>query len=422
MENMRSLALPVEPASVPAQKQAPDRQFLMFPYLHQDVRLLIWEAALRPRPSKNYNAVHSFRVNFWEAEDPRSHEMSDVGHKSPQIFGYRVMEELESQKMANALEAMSNCSEELKSVVHWDYGMWKACVESRWVISRRFRQKQWQELKMIVLEDLQTAPEKIHEPYTIERAWQKENKLMKNGGRESISQWYRDFVSVVNIDGMFNNIVATHPARDLFMIQDERWMSECTRLATVREQENNAIKLFRENAISATSNGFPIMGNIGFVYDRSWSNGITRNDPRPTTLMEQRSRNNPRGNFLLLLHLCVVRMLRLRLWLIDEEYDPCHTCKTKEDAEEEVDEEKRDRKVFYRYGEEDLVEVDIKPNVMWVTVENVRCILASSCGFVQYLSSDRIVGNPAFNPDPRAKPFDVWKCVGVLAPRSRTPY
>ncbi|KAK2676548.1 hypothetical protein RAB80_008734 [Fusarium oxysporum f. sp. vasinfectum] len=380
---MRSLALPVEPASVPAQKQAPDRQFLMFPYLHQDVRLLIWEAALRPRPSKNYNAVHSFRVNFWEAEDPRSHEMSDVGHKSPQIFGYRVMDELESQKMATALEAMSNCPEELKSVVHWDYGMWKACVESRWVISRRFRQKQWQELKMIVLEDLQTAPEKIHEPYTIERAWQKENKLMKNGGRESISQWYRDFVSVVNIDGMFNNIVATHPARDLFMIQDERWMSECTRLATVREQENNAIQLFRENAISATSNGFPIMGNIGFVYDRSWSNGITRNDPRPTTLMEQRSRNNPRGNFLLLLHLCVV---------------------------------------FYRYGEEDLVEVDIKPNVMWVTVENVRCILASSCGFVQYLSSDRIVGNPAFNPDPRAKPFDVWKCVGVLAPRSRTPY
>ena len=92
MENMRSLALPVEPASVPAQKQAPDRQFLMFPYLHQDVRLLIWEAALRPRPSKNYNAVHSFRVNFWEAEDPRSHEMSDVGHKSPQIFGYRVMD------------------------------------------------------------------------------------------------------------------------------------------------------------------------------------------------------------------------------------------------------------------------------------------------------------------------------------------
>ncbi|KAH7166896.1 hypothetical protein DER46DRAFT_699223 [Fusarium sp. MPI-SDFR-AT-0072] len=419
---MRSLALSVETASVMPQKQAPGRQFLMFPYLHQDVRLLIWEAALRPRPSKNYNAVHSFRVHFWEGEDQRSPEMSDVGHKSPQIFGYRVTEEPEIQNMATVLEAMPNCPEELKSVLHWDYGMWKACVESRWVISRRFRQKQWQELKLIVLDDLQLVPEKIREPYKMERAWQKENKLMKKGGRERISQWYKDFASVVNIDGMYSNIVATHPARDLFMIQDERWTYECTRPATIREQENNAIQLFRENAISATSNGSPIMGNIGFVYDRSWSNGITRNDPRPTILIEQRVRDNPRGNFMLLLHLCVVRMLRLRLWLIDEEYDPYHTCKTNEDAEEDVEEEKRDRKVFYRYGKEDLVEVDIKPNVIWVTVENVRRILASSCGFVQYLSSDRIVGNPAFNPDPRARPFDVWKCVGVLAPRSRTPY
>ncbi|KAF4948931.1 hypothetical protein FGADI_9215 [Fusarium gaditjirri] len=419
MVNTRSLALPAEITSAPAQKQAMGRQFLMFPYLHQDVRLLIWEAALRPLPSKNYNAVHSFRIDFWGGEDLGSPGMSNVGHNSPQIFGYRITGETERQTMETVLDTMSNCPEEQKSVVHWDYGLWKACVESRWAISRRFRQKRWQELKMIVLKDLDIAPETIREPYKMEKAWQKYNKLIENSGQERNSEWYKDFASVVNIDGMYSNIVATHPARDLFIIEDERWWTKLIRLATIREQVSNAIQLFRENAISATGNGSPIIGNIGFQYDISWANGIARGEPNPTNLVEQRVANNPRGNFLLLLYLCVVGILRLRLWLIDEAYELCHTCRTKEDAEEEVDEEKRDRKVFYRYGEEDLVEVDIKPNVIWMTT---RSFLANSCGFVQYLSGDTIVDVSTFNQDPKAEPFDVWKYVGVLAPRSRTPY
>ncbi|KAF4437232.1 hypothetical protein FACUT_5781 [Fusarium acutatum] len=415
---MRSLALPVEPPQ--AQKKAADREFLWFPYLYQDVRLLIWEAALRPLPSKNYNATHRFRVPVWEGDDPSLLETSDVGHKSPPLFGSRVTRELDDLKMR---EPMSNCPEGLKSVVHWDYGLWKACVESRWVISRRFRQKFWQEIKVALLEDRQAIPKEIREPFNMEAAWQKKSMLTENDYMECKGKWYKDFASVANIDGMYNNIVAIHPARDLFIIEDERWMHEIARQPGDREQEDNAVQLFRENAISPTSDGSPVMGNIGFVFDRSWANGITRLDNPPMRLTEAKTKNNPRGLFLLLLHLIVMRILGgMRLWLIDEKFSPCHTCKTKQDAEKEVEEEKRDRKVFYRYGKEDLVEVDVKPNVMWVTVDNANCIIATSCGILEYVGNDPIAGTSAFNPDPRAKPLDVWSCIGVLAPRSRTPY
>ncbi|QGI91975.1 hypothetical protein CEK26_005044 [Fusarium fujikuroi] len=390
MDIMHSLGLPAEPP--PAQKKAPDRHFHWFPYLHQDVRLLIWEAAMRPQPSKNYNATHRFRVHTWEGDNPSLLETSDVGYKSPPLYGSRVTRGLDDHKMR---EPMSLCPEVLKSVVHWDYGLWKACIESRWVISRRFRWKYWEEMKKSVLKDLQTVPKEIREPFTMEAAWQNEDLLMQNGYPERHSKWYKDFASVVSIDGMYNNIVAIHPARDLFIMEDERWMHELARQLTDTEQEDKAVQLFRENAISPTSDGSPILGNIGF--------------------------NNPRGLFLLLLHLTVVRIIGgVRLWLIDETFDPCRTRKTEKDAEKEVEEEKRDRKVFYRYGKEDLVEVDVKPNVMRVLIDNASCILATSCGFLEYLSRDPIAGNSAFNPDPRAKPLNIWSCVGVLVPRSRT--
>ncbi|KLO85805.1 uncharacterized protein LW94_1576 [Fusarium fujikuroi] len=416
MDIMHSLGLPAEPP--PAQKKAPDRHFHWFPYLHQDVRLLIWEAAMRPQPSKNYNATHRFRVHTWEGDNPSLLETSDVGYKSPPLYGSRVTRGLDDHKMR---EPMSLCPEVLKSVVHWDYGLWKACIESRWVISRRFRWKYWEEMKKSVLKDLQTVPKEIREPFTMEAAWQNEDLLMQNGYPERHSKWYKDFASVVSIDGMYNNIVAIHPARDLFIMEDERWMHELARQLTDTEQEDKAVQLFRENAISPTSDGSPILGNIGFVFDISWSNGITRLDNPPMRLTEAKTKNNPRGLFLLLLHLTVVRIIGgVRLWLIDETFDPCRTCKTEKDAEKEVEEEKRDRKVFYRYGKEDLVEVDVKPNVMRVLIDNASCILATSCGFLEYLSRDPIAGNSAFNPDPRAKPLNIWSCVGVLVPRSRT--
>ncbi|KAH7260947.1 uncharacterized protein BKA55DRAFT_504119 [Fusarium redolens] len=416
----------MESCYLPAALKEPDPHFHKFPDLPRDVRLLIWEASLRPRPSKNYNAVHSFRVENWEAEDERSHE-TIVGHKSPKIYGGRncscrhhseVTVELETGKMTTALDAISKCPEEAKSAFHWDYGMWTACAESRWVISRRFRKNQWRGLKKAVVKDLNVRPLSMCSPLKVERAWQEENRLEKGSDQKlRRSQWYEDFASVINIDDMFFNIVATHPARDLFIIHDERWMHTIVPQATIQAQEQNAIKFFQENAISATSTGSPIIGNIGFVYDSNWVDGLTRNDPNPTTLSLQRISNNPRGHFLLLLYLCVMRMLSLRLWLIDYEHTPCDTCKTKEDAEEEEKKKKKERKVFYRYGEEDLVEVDIQPNVMWVMVDNARCILGTSCGFAEYLSGDPLVTTAPTNPDP----FDVWKCVGVLAPRSKVP-
>ncbi|KAF4473054.1 hypothetical protein FAGAP_13472, partial [Fusarium agapanthi] len=335
---MHPLALGVVP--LPAQRKASDHEFLYFPYLHQDARLLIWEAALRPLPSKNYNATHCFRVHVWEGDDPSLLETSDVDHKSPPLFGSRVTEELDELKMR---ELMANCPEGLKSVVHWDYGLWKACVESRWVISRRFRKRFWEEMKMTLLRDPQTIPNTVLEPFNMEAAWQKNSKLIESGYLAINTKWYKDFASVVSIGGMYNNIVAVHPAKDLFIVEDERWMHEVACPPTDREQEYNAVLLFRENAISPTSDGYPIMGNFGFVFDKSWSNGITRLDDPRMSLIEAKTKNNPRGLFLLLLHLIVVRRLGgMRLWLIDEKFGLCRTCKTKQEAEKEAGEEEEE--------------------------------------------------------------------------------
>ncbi|KAF5538162.1 hypothetical protein FPHYL_12559 [Fusarium phyllophilum] len=420
MDNMGSLALPDEPW--PAPKKAPDCEFLRFPYLHQDARLLIWEAALRPQPWENYNATHRFRVHIWE-NYPEFLEMSDIGHKSPPLFGSPALIGMDAFYGMKTRESMSTCPEGLKSVVHWDYGLWKACHESRWVISRRFRRKFWEDMKMTMLRDRQTIPKEIRAPYRMEAAWQKKSMLTENDYLQCKGKWYKDFASVANINGMYNNIVATHPASDLFIMEDDRWMYDIEPQPTEREQQDYAVELFRENAISPTSDGSPVMGNIGFVFDSSFAHGITRYDNPPMRLTEAKTKNNPRGLFLLLLHLIVVRILGgMRLWLIDENFSPCHTCKTKNDAEKDVKRGKRDRKVFYRYGQEDLVEVDIKPNVMWLTVDNIRCILGSACGFLEYVGKDPISRTSAFNPDPMARPFDFLSCVGVLAPRSRTTY
>ncbi|RBQ70595.1 hypothetical protein FVER53590_03716 [Fusarium verticillioides] len=418
MENMSALALPDEPW--PAPKKAPDCEFLWFPCLHQDARLLIWEAALRPQPRENYNATHRFRIHIWDRH-PELLEMSDIGHKSPPLFGSPALMGLDFYPDVKARESMSTCPEGLKSVVHWDYGLWKACHESRWVISRRFQRKFWEEMKITMLQDRQTIPVEIREPYRMEAAWQKKSMLTENDYLQCKDKWYKDFAYTANINGMYNNIVATHPASDLFIMEDDRWMFDIQYHLTDREQEDYAIELFRENAISPTRDGSPVMGNIGFVYDYAFTNGITRHDNPTMRLSEAKTMYNRRGLFLLLLHLTVTRILGgVRLWLIDEKFSPCRTCKTKQEAEEEAKRWKRDRKVFYRYGQEDLVEVDIKPNVMFVTVDNIRCILGSACGFLEYVGKEPI--SRPFNPDPRDRPFDFWSCVGVLAPRSRTTY
>ncbi|KAF5558185.1 hypothetical protein FNAPI_5202 [Fusarium napiforme] len=419
MENMSSLALPDEPW--PAPKKAPDCEFPWFPFLHQDARLLIWEAALRPQPQDNYNATHRFRIHIWD-KDPYFLGKSEIGHKSPPLFGSPALRGLDCfYDDVKVRESMSTCPERLKSVVHWDYGLWKACHESRWVITRRFRRKFWEGMKITMLEDRQTIPRAIREPYRMEAAWQKNTMLTENDYLHCKSKWYRDFAYVANINGMYNNIVATRPASDLFIMEDDRWMLNIQYHSTDREQEDYAIELFRENAISPTGDGCPVMGNIGFVYDYSFANGITRHDNPTMRLSEAKTMNNRRGLFLLLLHLIVTRILGgVRLWLIDENFRPCLTCKTKQEAEKEANQVKRDRNVFYRYGKEDLVEVDVKPNVMFVTVDNIRCILGSACGFLEYVGKEPI--SRPFNPGPRETPFDFWSCVGVLAPRSRTTY
>ncbi|KAF5649513.1 uncharacterized protein FTJAE_950 [Fusarium tjaetaba] len=416
MENMSSLALPDEPW--PAPKKAPYSEFLWFPFLHQDARLLIWEAALRPQPCENYNATHRFRIHIFD-RNPMSLERSEIGHKSPPLFGSPALRGPDRFYGEKAHESMSACPEGLKSVVHWDYGLWKACHESRWVISRRFRRKFWEDMRITMLHDRQTIPQAIREPYRMEAAWQKKTMSTENDYLKCKDKWYRDFAYVANINGMYNNIVATRPASDLFIMEDDRWIFDMLYHLTDREQEDYAIKLFRQNAISPTSDGSPVMGNIGFVYDYSFTIGITRHDNPTLRLSEAKTQNNRRGLFLLLLHLTVIRTLGgVRLWLIDENFMPCRTCKTKQEAEKEAKEGKRDRKVFHRYGKEDLVEVDIQPNVMFVVADNIRCILGSACGFLEYVGKEPI--SRPFNPDPRKTPFDFWSCVGVLAPRSRT--
>ncbi|KAF5622996.1 hypothetical protein F52700_10308 [Fusarium sp. NRRL 52700] len=362
MDDMRSLTSPAEPPLT--QKKSPASKFLYFTKLCPDIRLLIWEAALRPRPSKNYNATHCCRVNIWEGTDPSLLKIS-VGQKSLPLFGSLVTKGLDHHKLR---EPMSNCSEGLKSVAHWDYGLWKACLESRWVISQRFRHKYWGQMKLAVLQDLKTIPAEIFVPFDMEVVWQMTDRLRENGPSVREGKWFKDFASVVNIDGMYDNIVATHPARDLFIIGNEQWKHVLKRQPTDREQEDKAVLIFGDNVISPTSHGSPIMSNIGFVFDDSWFNGITRFNNSRMSLTEAKTKNNPIGFFLLLLlHLMVVRVLGgMRLWLIDEKFNPCHICKTKKDAENDVEEKKRDREVFYRYGKEDLVEVDIKPNVTWV--------------------------------------------------------
>ncbi|KAF5666329.1 hypothetical protein FCIRC_10235 [Fusarium circinatum] len=417
MHNIRPPGLGAKP--LPTQKKALDDKFLFFPYLHQDARLLIWEAALRPLPSKNYNATHHFRVHVWEDDVPSLLETSDVDRNSPPLFGSRVIKERGNLKTR---ELMANCPEGLKSVVHWDYGLWNACAESRWVISRRFRKKFWEQTKLAILRDWHPISDTILEPFNMEAVWQKHSKLIEGDYLEINTKWYKDFASVVRIGGMYTNIIAVHPAKDLFIVEDDRWMDEVVCQFTDREHEYNAVLLFRENAFSPTNDGFPIMGNIGFVFDDSWSNGITRLDNPRISLIEAKTEDNPRGLFLLLLYLIVVQRLGgMRLWLIDEKFDQCRTCKTKQEAGKE-EERERERKVFYRYGKEDLVEVDVKPNVVWMTIDNARCIIATSCGFLEFVSRNPIAFPSTFNPDPRAKPFDIWSCVGVLAPRSRTSY
>ncbi|KAF9784871.1 hypothetical protein IL306_006390 [Fusarium sp. DS 682] len=425
--------------------------FHKFPDLPQDMRILIWESAIRPLPSENYNAVHKFGDGgtqglYRSTQDVYRGSSLTLVDSDGRVIRcgnrqctcniqpyYRGGNTERDEITPVVLDMMSGFDEKTRSTFFWDYGMWTACTESRWVICRRFKKKQWSEIREDVAKDVDLASRSHNQPWKVQKAWQKKNRISndtdKTIGRK---EWYRDFASVYRADDVPGNIVATHPAKDLFIIGDRRWRSPAefyTQVMPLQSIQEAAILFFRDNFISPTLDGYPMIENMGFVYDNTWTNGITLNDPRPTTLSNQLQSKNPRGHFLLLLRLCVIRVLKLRLWLIDYNFEPRDRIQMEEDAEEEEEQEeqqeevkaeeaeKKEPKVFYNYGEEDLVEVDVKSNVVMTMRGNRLCILGTCCGFTYYLSKDLLVIPPS--NDPRAAPFNVWDHVGVLAPKSR---
>ncbi|KAF4344090.1 hypothetical protein FBEOM_1962 [Fusarium beomiforme] len=390
--------------------------FHKFPDLPLDLRLLIWEAALRPPPSENYNAVHKFADGGTQGIEGHGKVVNrGLSLKYPDANGnfncygktdipFRVplppgKDVARGGKTPAVVDRMSGICETARSTYFWDYGMWTACNESRRVINRRFKKNQWSEIREDVVKDVRLRSKSHRQPWRVQRAWEKENRD-KDSSNKTIGrqEWYKDFVSVFGVDNAPGNLIATHPAKDLFIIEDTRWWRPEAIIPPIQDIQETAIFFFRDNNISPTRRGYPMIGNMGFVYHNSWCEGIAINDPHPTLLSDQVQTKNPR----------------------DEKEEKSEEEEGKEKkTKEKKTKEKKEPKVFYNYGEEDLVEVDVKPNVVMRMNGNEQCVLGNCCGFTYYLSNDRIV--VLHTTDPNAEPFNVWDHVGVLAPRSRVP-
>lgn len=96
--------------------------FHPFPRLPLELRLDIWELAIRPTDGKH--GLHHFIITRPEDDSPESFQLSHPHFWQPQHVA--------------TVPAENN-----KSVYLWDAGLWTACVESRDVIMKHFKVHQW---------------------------------------------------------------------------------------------------------------------------------------------------------------------------------------------------------------------------------------------------------------------------------------
>ncbi|KAI8716788.1 2EXR domain-containing protein [Fusarium sp. LHS14.1] len=98
--------------------------FHFFPILPPELRLAIWELAIRPTNEKH--GLHHFTIIGQE-----DHNQEDFGLQHPHS-GWRPQH--------TAIVPTNNN----KSVYLWDAGLWTACVDSRDVMMNHFRIRQWE--------------------------------------------------------------------------------------------------------------------------------------------------------------------------------------------------------------------------------------------------------------------------------------
>ncbi|KAF4414806.1 hypothetical protein F53441_14698, partial [Fusarium austroafricanum] len=326
--------------------------FFKFPYLPSDLRLMIWEAALRPSyedHTKNQirSGLHYF---FIEGIENANRLLSTC---KTRCYSPRYIEKRNTVKEVSAYL--------------WDYGMWGACTESRRVINTQFRKGKWRQFAndILVEQRLRGPAFATLSHAQLENAWRDKDRekntkakgeVDKDGGDDGKDEnqgshredWYHDLSTVIHYGENFS--AATQPMKDLFIFGDTRWPSGSPLYGGSTNLYTLLTLFFRDVTVSPSRKGFPTVANLGFFYNDKWAEGIRLGEPHwPFTTEMWRA--NPRGQFLLILYLCILRGFKTKLWLIDVAYTPISTCQARHQAE-------KTRQVFYSYNEE-YVEVDM---------------------------------------------------------------
>ncbi|KAJ4266130.1 hypothetical protein NW762_004110 [Fusarium torreyae] len=361
------------------------QSFHIFSELPPELRLMVWEAALRPSDATR-GALHHFYI--W---NHKNHSLP-TPEKPPglAILNYSHIDNIPAECQITAVPFCQHAHrtplgrEGTCSAYFWDCGMWAACQESRHVIDRRFRVRDWKCLAGELLKkQLKICPR------SLKSAW--------------LSDEHRLNVSTVVMPDIAGQTfpVATQPMKDLYVLHLGDFRNDAdepTGLGYLIQLGRFIRVLFNDLALSPMAEGFPTVTNIGFEFDYTWWDGFRAGERR-------RHRHpwlnrTPLGLLTNMLARCATKEINIRFWLIDRETKQYPLVETRRWAE-------TPHQVFYDYNQE-YVEQDVAAN-----------------NFHDHYNASRMVcflRNIQWNifRQPHEEPFEVLDLVGVLVPRNRS--
>ncbi|KAF5021141.1 hypothetical protein F66182_6841 [Fusarium sp. NRRL 66182] len=307
------------------------QDFHCFPLLPPELRLAIWEAALRPFYERG-GAIHHFYMSEyqpgfdWDVRSRRvaSLDLLDYSH-IPHKYRDSVSYSTSIPSSSQAIGHVPLRQEGARSVYFWDYGMWAACRESRQVIYSRFQPQKWEK----IAKGLDDKSHNFYDIFSIlEAAW---GKIPSHQNLSNV------IMPAKQGRGM---PVATQPMKDLYIIHIEGWGKE------PEEDEGFHVDLvFRDASFSPSSKAYPFVANIGIEYNESWLEYMQLTRPWRSSDWLAVSQV---GFITALLDSCATMEISTKVWLIDRQARTCPTCKAWKWAE-------APRRVFYD-NEQEYVE------------------------------------------------------------------
>ncbi|KJZ77797.1 hypothetical protein HIM_02974 [Hirsutella minnesotensis 3608] len=244
--------------------------FDLFPLLPGELRLHIWQHAIRPQG----RGVHRFSI--FNNRTDKSHGLKDSAISDASKRSKRARHEAAAPR---TLDAQGECSWTTgnSSAYLWDAGLWTACRESREVMMWHFRVREWNEARQKIL-----GSPSFWTPSALAEEFQDATAM-----------------TLARQDGV-NWQFMVRPHVDLFCLEPQDW--KCT----VAWQS-----LFLDLPFASRLQGYGHLSNIAVEFDPSWNLNLPKD---VGALLEESS---PRGFVARAMAECAKNKLYCSIWLID---------------------------------------------------------------------------------------------------------